>query len=135
MAPTMAPNGTTPADDPVEEHMETTTIVAIVLGVVAAVGLMLFIGIWYITRRKPDIIIDEEFADSVGDDIVMVAPPNEDPRVLVPGQSASFHQQGASYMGQPVPPETHVGEKQDSASYKEEMDESDAPDSNRDGSL
>ena len=85
--PTMAPGVPTPNSP---EHMETGQIVGISLGSLIAVGLISFAIVWYTTRRKPDIVLDEEFVeDGSENDIVMVPPPSEDPRVCVPQNAQS----------------------------------------------
>lgn len=105
---------------PEADKTDTALIVAIALGSVAAVGLASFIVVWYITRRKPNIMLDEEFVDHTSsqggdDDIVMVPPPSEDPRVFVPGQQVQDDKEGISqaYPSQSSFPETDPNSEND----------------------
>lgn len=122
--PTMAPNGLPPFMEPDNGKMETPMIVAIALGSVAAFGIILFILIWWITRRKPDIIFNEDFVDHAQDDMMLVPPPNEDPRVFVPASSSSrmtasditssSRQQGGPYSSQILAQQQELSERKHS---------------------
>lgn len=100
--PTPAPAA--PIIPPQNDKMDTPIIVAVVLGTVAAVGLILFVIIWYITRRQPDVMFNEDIVDP--GDGELVPPPNEDPRVIMPGQ---YSMQQQLYAQQPQAEQSLTG--------------------------
>jgi hypothetical protein len=87
--PTLPPN-VQPTPESNNNKADASVVVAAVLGSIAAVGLVSFIIVWYITRRKPDIILDEDFVvheSSHGNETDLVSPSSEDPRVFRPVQN------------------------------------------------
>jgi len=122
----MPPNGAPTVILPGGGHIATPHIVAIVLASVAAVGLASFVVIWYVTRRKPDIMLDEDFVDhsSEDNDMVMIPTPSEDPRVFVPNEAES------EVIKEPEPD----GLLTETSGGNPYMDEEDTP-YNREGSL
>ncbi len=88
--PTLPPNMQPPPENS-KDKTDTALIVAIALGSVAGIGLVSFIAVWYITRRKPDIMLDEDFVDhdsSHGDNMDLVLPSLDDPRVFGPDRES-----------------------------------------------
>jgi hypothetical protein len=87
--PTLPPN-VQPTPESNNNKADASVVVAAVLGSIAAVGLVSFIIVWNITRRKPDIILDEDFVvheSSHGNETDLVSPSSEDPRVFRPVQN------------------------------------------------